>query len=158
MLYCVQRLRGGGCGASKPPDEKTIAETEWANHVMHQKARQRVPELDQKARHTLSSLDNSFAAALGRADVLLINADLLRVAEKCGKYNFRERGLPCRQILFGLGPSELPGDFDSAFIEPHQAVKLLRNGKREIGGLTYGWARRGCPTPTAPTFGPCRPR
>ena len=93
--------------------------------------------------HTaLGKLDTNLAAALDRGDIVLLRVTFLHSLAK----------LQYRQVLESPSWCICPWQRDaniSPFLSSAEAVSLLRDSRRKIGALTYGWGSGGDPDPDA---------
>ena len=85
----------------------------------------------------LSTLDDKLAEALERGDIRLLRVEWL-LAQPDDFRMQRRQDLEMLEQQGGLSP----------LLSPKEAVALLRNGRREIGALTYGWILLWDPDPT----------
>ena len=120
-----------GSAVSVAPPEQSACETASTSGA------QIIPDQDSRDDASIAvalSFDDRLAEVLGSGDIALVRSAWLLAQPE----DYR---IVRRQDLQPLGAL-------SPLLEPDEAVRLLRKGRRNVGALTYGWPTAGNADPT----------
>ena len=138
LAMVAMRLRGGGCGSSKP---RALA-------TAHHRSRYplEAPTIPDDVQAVVDALDSRLAETLRSANIRLLRVSWLMSRARSWTWLRRQE----------LEAIELEG-VERPFLSPEEATALLRSNVRGIGAVSHGWLSPDHPDRTGSRIGALLP-